>query len=314
MQGFFEPFTAFLQKKALFRPVTLAADYTFSFEAPFEEHFLDTPDGARINLLRFPTAWAQRRGAVLYFHGNRGSLQRWGAMHADFTSRGFDFIAPDYRGYGKSKGKLSEDDPAGGQLTLEAGYLAVRDLLESVVGSHGQKYFPVVATFAVLILISNLMGQFPMFMSPTASVNVTYALGLSSFIYYNYVGIRENGVGKHVAHLAGPRLPWFLAVITGLIFCIELISNVFRPFTLGVRLFANMFSDEKVFVEITNIYPPYTHFLLPLALTGLGVFVAFVQTLVFSLLSMIYIGEVTHEPHDEHDHDAEHAEPAAARA
>ncbi len=212
------------------------------------------------------------------------------------------------------KGKLSEDDPKGGQLTLEAGYLAVRDLLESVIGSHGQRYFPVVATFAVLILISNLMGQFPMFMSPTASVNVTYALGLSSFIYYNYVGIKENGVGRHIAHLAGPKLPWFLALITGLIFCIELISNVFRPFTLGVRLFANMFSDEKVFVEITNIYPPYTHFILPLALTGLGVFVAFVQTLVFSLLSMIYIGEVTHEPHDEHEHDAEHAEAAAAHA
>ncbi|MBV6495786.1 MAG: ATP synthase F0 subunit A [Acidobacteria bacterium ACB1] len=212
------------------------------------------------------------------------------------------------------KGKLSEDDPKGGQLTLEAGYLAVRDLLESVIGSHGQRYFPVVATFAVLILISNLMGQFPMFMSPTASVNVTYALGLSSFIYYNYVGIKENGVGRHIAHLAGPKLPWFLALITGLIFCIELISNVFRPFTLGVRLFANMFSDEKVFVEITNIYPPYTHFILPLALTGLGVFVAFVQTLVFSLLSMIYIGEVTHEPHDEHEHDAEHAETAAAHA
>ncbi len=210
------------------------------------------------------------------------------------------------------KGKLSEDDPTSGQLTLEAGYLAIRDMLESVVGTHGQKYFPVVATFAVLILISNLMGQFPLFMSPTASVNVTYALGLSSFIYYNYVGIRENGVGRHVAHLAGPKLPWFLALITGLIFGIELISNLFRPFTLGVRLFANMFSDEKVYSEITNIAPPYTQILLPIVLTLLGVFVAFVQTLVFSLLSMIYIGEVTHEPHDEHD--VEHGEAAAAHA
>lgn len=108
MQGFFKPFTAFLQKKALFRPVTLAEDYVFSFDAPFEEHFLNTPDGARINVLRFPTTWATRRGAVLYFHGNRGSLQRWGAMHADFTSRGFDFIAPDYRGYGKSTGEPNE--------------------------------------------------------------------------------------------------------------------------------------------------------------------------------------------------------------
>ncbi|KXK00843.1 MAG: F0F1-type ATP synthase subunit a [Acidobacteria bacterium OLB17] len=214
------------------------------------------------------------------------------------------------------KGKLSQDDPAGGQLTLEAGYLAVRDQLENIIGSHGQKYFPVVATFAVLILISNLMGQFPLFMSPTVSVNVTYALGLASFIYYNYVGIKENGVGKHLAHLAGPKLPWYLFIITILIFGIELISNFFRPFTLGVRLFANMFSDEKVFVEITNLFPPFTHFLLPLVLTVLGVFVAFVQTVVFVLLSMVYIGEVTHEPHDdhEHEHDAEHVEAAAAHA
>ena len=108
MRDIIEPFTAFLQKKALFRPAALPDDYTFEFEAPFEEHFLNTPDGARLHLLRFPSGWKQRRGAVLYFHGNRDHLQRWGAMHRDFTSRGFDFIAPDYRGYGKSSGEPSE--------------------------------------------------------------------------------------------------------------------------------------------------------------------------------------------------------------
>ena len=80
------------------------------------------------------------------------------------------------------KGRLSEDDPRPGQMTLEAGYLTLADMAERVIGSHGMKYFPVVATFACLILVSNLMGQFPMFMSPTASVNVTFALGISSFI------------------------------------------------------------------------------------------------------------------------------------
>lgn len=108
MQGFIQPFTAFLQKKALFRPVTLAADYRFAFDTPFEESFLDTPDGARLNVLRFYSAWPRRRGAVLYFHGNRDNLQRWGAMHRDFTARGFDFIIPDYRGYGKSTGEPNE--------------------------------------------------------------------------------------------------------------------------------------------------------------------------------------------------------------
>lgn len=202
------------------------------------------------------------------------------------------------------KGKLSEDDPKPGQLTLEAGYLALADMAERVIGPHGMKYFPVVATFACLILISNLMGQFPLFMSPTASVNVTFALGISSFIYYNYCGISENGLFKHLAHLAGPKLPWFMFIVTMLIFGIELISNLIRPMTLGIRLFANMYSDEQVFVQITNLAPPFTQVLVPLALTGLGVFVAFVQTLVFTLLSMIYLGEVTHAPHD-----AEHDEP-----
>ena len=198
------------------------------------------------------------------------------------------------------RGKLSDDDPAPGQMTLEAGFLAIKDLAVSVIGEHAWKYFPVVATFACLVLISNLMGQFPLFMSPTASVNVTFALGISSFIYYNYCGISENGLINHLKHLAGPKLPWFMFIVTVLIFGIELISNLIRPLTLGVRLFANMYSDEQVFVQITNLYPPVTHFLVPLALTALGVFVAFVQTLVFTLLSMIYLGEVTHAPHDEH--------------
>jgi F-type H+-transporting ATPase subunit a len=216
------------------------------------------------------------------------------------------------------KGKLSDDDPTPGQLTLEAGFLAIKDMIVSIIGEKGFRHFPVVATFAVLILVSNLMGQFPLFMSPTASVNVTFALGITSFIYYNYVGISENGLLGHIKHFAGPKLPMLMFPVTILIFFIELISNSIRPFTLGVRLFANMFSDEKVFVEITNIFPPITQFGFPLVLTALGVFVALVQAFVFTLLSMIYIGEVSH--HDA-DHDIDHhhgqdekGEPAAVHA
>lgn len=214
------------------------------------------------------------------------------------------------------KGKLSEDDPNKGQLTLEAGYLAIKDMITSIVGEHGYRHLPIVATFGILILISNLMGQFPLFMSPTASVNVTFALGISSFVYYNYVGISENGLWGHIKHFAGPKLPLLMIPITLLIFFIEIISNSIRPFTLGVRLFANMFSDEQVFVQITNLAPPFTQFLVPLALTGLGVFVALVQAFVFTLLSLIYIGEVSHAPHDEHHgeehHEEAHGEPVTA--
>jgi F-type H+-transporting ATPase subunit a len=214
------------------------------------------------------------------------------------------------------KGKLSEDDPTSGQLTLEAGVLAIRGMIVSIIGEHGFRHFPVVATFGILILVSNLMGQFPLFMSPTASVNVTFALGIASFVYYNYVGISENGLLSHLKHFAGPKLPLAMAlIITPLIFVIELISNSIRPMTLGVRLFANMFADEQVFLQITNLAPPFTQFLVPLGLTLLGVFVAFVQAFVFTLLSMIYISEVTHAPHDDHheEHLADpHGEPVAA--
>lgn len=204
------------------------------------------------------------------------------------------------------KGKLSEDDPTGGQMTLEAGFLAIRGLVVNVIGEHGFKYFPVVATFAVLVLISNLMGTFPLFMAPTASVNVTFALGISSFVYYNYVGISENGLANHLAHLTGPKLPLLMTLfITPLIFGIELISNMIRPLTLGVRLFANMFADEMIALQISSLAPPYTQFLLPVVLLPLAVFVAFVQTLVFTLLSMIYISEVSHPPHD---HDGHHVD------
>lgn len=210
------------------------------------------------------------------------------------------------------KGKLSEDDPKHGQLTLEAGFLAIKDLVVNVIGEHGFKYFPVVATFAVLILVSNLMGLFPLFMSPTAHISVTLALGLASFIYYNYVGISENGLIGHLAHLTGPKLPIvLLIIITPIIFLIELFSNLIRPMTLGIRLFANMFADEQISHIISNLFPPFTQFLVPVILLPLAVFVALVQTLVFTLLSMIYLSEVSHAPHDEHP--AENiAEPVAA--
>ena len=204
------------------------------------------------------------------------------------------------------KGKLSEDDPKPGQLTLEAAVLAISDLVKSVIGEHGLKYFPVVATFAVLVLISNLMGLFPLFMSPTAHVSVTFALGIASFIYYNYVGISENGIVAHLAHFTGPKLPLLLAfIITPLIFLIELFSNLIRPMTLGIRLFANMFADEQIASIISGLFPPFTQILVPVVLLPLALFVALVQTLVFTLLSMIYISEVSHAPHD-HAHDDEH--------
>src|SRR5437870_1292521 len=198
------------------------------------------------------------------------------------------------------KGKLSEEEPGPGQQTLEVGVLAVRSMLEDIVGPHGLQYFPVVMTFGVLILISNLMGMFPLFTSPTSATSVTFALGLSSFIYYNYIGIRENGLFGHLKHFAGPI--WWIAP---LIFPIELISNLIRPFTLGIRLFGNMFADEKVMDTVSHLAPGKTYWIVPVVLMPLSVFVAFIQTFVFILLSQLYLSEVSHPPHDSHAHDGQ---------
>src|SRR5678816_2603 len=198
------------------------------------------------------------------------------------------------------KGKLSESEPGHGQQTLEVSVLAVRSMIEDIIGPHGLKYFPVVMTFAVLILVSNLMGLFPLFMSPTSATSVTFALGLSSFLYYNYIGISENGLFGHLKHLAGPI--WWIAP---LIFPIELISNLIRPFSLGIRLFGNLFADEQVMATLSGLAPPWTWF-APILLMPLSVFVALIQTFVFILLSQLYISEVSHAPHEAHGaHDAE---------
>lgn len=197
------------------------------------------------------------------------------------------------------KGKLSEDEPGQGQQTLEVGVLAVRGMLEDIVGPHGLQYFPIVMTFAVLILVSNLMGLFPLFMSPTSATSVTFALGISSFVYYNYIGVKENGLFNHLKHFAGPV--WWIAP---LIFPIEVISNLIRPFSLGIRLFGNMFADEKVMDSIAHLAPGITYWGVPVLLMPLSLFVAFIQTFVFVLLSQLYLSEVSHAPHDSHAHDS----------
>ena len=201
------------------------------------------------------------------------------------------------------KGRLSVEKPGPGQQTLELGVLAVRSMIEDIIGPHGLKYFPVVITFAVLILVSNLMGLFPLFMSPTAAVSVTFALGITSFVYYNYIGIQENGLLGHLKHFAGPI--WW---ISPLIFPIELISNFIRPFSLGIRLFGNLFADEKVVGTVAGLAPPYT-WIAPLFLMPLSIFVAFIQTFVFILLSQLYLSEVSHPPHDHEEHHGQHPEP-----
>jgi fermentation-respiration switch protein FrsA (DUF1100 family) len=98
----------FFQEDLLFQKVTLDQDHMFSYEEPFEELFLSTEEGVKINALYFKTS--SPKGVVLYFHGRGGNLAyRWGKFSREFTKRGYDFFIMDYRGFGKSQGKLSEE-------------------------------------------------------------------------------------------------------------------------------------------------------------------------------------------------------------
>nr|WP_298926743.1 alpha/beta fold hydrolase [uncultured Allomuricauda sp.] len=96
-----------LQEKLIFLPTQLPVDYEYSFTSEFEEVFLDTPDGARLNALHFKIE--NPKGLLLYFHGNAGDLSRWGEIASSFVDLQYDVLVMDYRSYGKSTGKLSEN-------------------------------------------------------------------------------------------------------------------------------------------------------------------------------------------------------------
>ncbi|MBX3280335.1 MAG: F0F1 ATP synthase subunit A [Acidobacteria bacterium] len=191
------------------------------------------------------------------------------------------------------RGKLSVEHPSTRQQTFEVGVEAIRGLLVEMVGPKGVKHFPIVATFATLILLSNLTGMLPDMVAPTASFNVTLALGLTSFLYYNYVGIKENGLLGHLKHFAGP-----MPAIAVLMFPIEIISNLARILSLSLRLFGNIYGEEQASGAIAGLVP----WLVPALLMPLGLLTSFLQTFIFIMLSMIYLGEVSH-------HGDDHAEP-----
>lgn len=94
------------QEKLLFLPTVLPQDHVYEFKHDFKEYFLETDDEAIINTLHFKAK--KPKGAILYFHGNAGDLQRWGSIVGYFVDMNYDVYVMDYRTYGKSKGALSE--------------------------------------------------------------------------------------------------------------------------------------------------------------------------------------------------------------
>lgn len=163
------------------------------------------------------------------------------------------------------------------------------DLAKSVMDAErAKKYFPIIGTSATFVFFSNIMALIPGLPVATSSLNITLGCALVVFIYFNMVGIQTNGVG-YIKHLMGPK--WWLAP---LILPIEVISLCVRPITLAVRLMLNMAVDHL----ILGIFLALVAVLVPLPVMALGIVVVIVQTLVFTLLTSIYIGLATE--HEEH--------------
>ncbi len=200
------------------------------------------------------------------------------------------------------RGKLSVESPNKRQQTFEVGVETVRGLLNDLVGINGMKHFPVVATFGLLILLSNLTGLLPDMAAPTANFNVTLALAIASFLYYNYVGIRENGLLGHIKHFGGPVPSIAIMVI---LFPIEIISNLARILSLSMRLFGNIYGEEQVSGVISSLM----QWVVPVLLMPLALLTYVLQTFIFIVLSMVYLGEVS--GHSEDHGDGGHATAAA---
>ena len=163
-------------------------------------------------------------------------------------------------------------------------------MMAGMMGEKAARHFlPFIGTFAFFIMFGNLIGLVPGFLAPTDSVNTTAACAILVFIATHVYGLKENG-WDHIKHLMGPI--WWLAP---LMFPIEVISHIVRPVSLALRLAGNMIGDHKV----VTLFIGLTFIVVPVPIMALGVIVCMVQTLVFCLLSVVYIAMAI-EKHDDH--------------
>ncbi len=183
--------------------------------------------------------------------------------------------------------KFSVDEPGKAQQLLEIGVESINAMLDGFIGANGRKYFPAMAGVAFFILASNLITNVPGFQPPTGDLNTTVALGVMSFLYYNYLGIRAQGFGYARQFIGDPP------AMAPLMIPIEILSHLSRPLSLSIRLFGNIFAEHTL-ASVFFILMPVG---LPLVFAPLGVFVAFMQTFVFTMLSMVYIAGALEHGH-----------------
>lgn len=185
--------------------------------------------------------------------------------------------------------RISKDNPSHFQHILELVVGGLKTLLADIVGHGGERFLYIIGSFAVFIFVSNMFGLFFFLQPPTSNPNTTFGLAACAFLYYNYQGIRTQGLGRYLKHFMGP-----MPLLAPIMVPIEIIGHLARILSLGMRLFGNIFGEHMA----TGIFMGMLPFVLPWPMMGLGIFGAFLQTFVFIMLTMVYIGgAVTIEEH-----------------
>lgn len=194
------------------------------------------------------------------------------------------------------------DVPGPLQNLMEVTVEIFQGLLESVIGHHGRRYLPLVGSLGLFILFSNLLGLVPGMKSPTANINTTAGLAAVTFFAYHYIGIREVGALTYFKHFFGPvgELPKPLLIIMGpvmipVFFLVEVIGHLSRPVSLTIRLFGNIFGEDAVILFLFFLVP----LVAPLPMMGMAIFTSVVQTLVWVMLTTIYIAGAVEAAHHE---------------
>ncbi len=171
--------------------------------------------------------------------------------------------------------------PGGTQNVLEAYLGGVLSMGNDVIGdSLARKYLPLIATIGLFVFVSNMIGIIPGFESPTANINITLPLALIVFFYYNYEGIKKNGVGHYFAHFMGP-----VKVLAPLMFPIEIVSHLSRIISLSFRLFGNIKGDDLFLWVLLMLVPWFAPLPAYVLLTFFGV----LQTFIFMILTYVYL-------------------------
>jgi F-type H+-transporting ATPase subunit a len=183
--------------------------------------------------------------------------------------------------------RLSVEKPGGMQHVVEILHEYISGQASEVIGHDYQRFLPFVMAIGYFILLCNLIGLIPGFESPTASAVVPLGCALCTFVYYHYHGIRQHGV-HYVKQFLGPVL-----LLAPLMLLIEVVSHFARILSLTVRLYANMFAGDMVTLAFFSLVPIG----IPVIFLGLHLGVSLVQTFIFVMLTMVYLGGAVGEEH-----------------